>query len=148
MLAKEAKKHVYKTSDVIVEQGDASDSMFIIIEGVVKVVVENDKGSSKVVGTLTVGESLGELSLLTGASRSATVSATRPVVLYEIMKDSMAKVMKSNPEVAEGLTQILIKRQKELNHARKGLDVQAKFEKEDNTLFNSVKNSLIKYFSS
>ena len=82
---KEAKKHVYKTSDVIVEQGDASDSMFIIIEGVVKVVVENDKGSSKVVGTLTVGES----SLLTGASRSATVSATRPVVLYEIMKDSM-----------------------------------------------------------
>ena len=75
------------------------------------------------------------------------ISATRPVVLYEIMKDSMAKVMKSNPEVAEGLTQILIKRQKELNHARKGLDVQAKFEKEDNTLFNSVKNSLIKYFS-
>ena len=56
LLAKEAKKHVYKTSDVIVEQGDASDSMFIIIEGVVKVVVENDKGSSKVVGTLTVGD--------------------------------------------------------------------------------------------
>ena len=55
LLAKEAKKHVYKTSDVIVEQGDASNSMFVIIEGVVKVVVENDKGSSKVVGTLTVG---------------------------------------------------------------------------------------------
>ena len=148
LLAKEAKKHVFETSDVIVEQGDASDSMFIIIEGVVKVVVKNDKGSSTVIGTLTVGESFGEMSLLTGAYRSATVSATRPVVLYEIMKDSMAQVMKNNPVVVEGLTQILTKRQKELNYARKGLDVEDEFENEDSTLFNSVKNSLIKYFSS
>ena len=75
LLAKTTQKYRYKASDVIVKQGDAGDCMFIIVEGVVKVVLENDNGSSTVLGTLTVGEVFGEMSLLTGASRSATVSA-------------------------------------------------------------------------
>ena len=129
--------------ETLFNQGDKGDKAYMIIHGILDVVVDGKK-----VGSMRDGEVFGEMSLLTGASRSATVSAIRPVVLYEIGKDSLGQVMKNNPEVAEGLTKILIKRQKELNQARKGLDVQDKFEKEDSTLFNSVKNSLIKYFSS
>ena len=85
MLAKTTQKYRYKASDVIVKQGDAGDCMFIIVEGVVKVVIENDD----------LNYLRGEMCLLTGASRSATVSAIRPVVLYEIEQDSLGQVMKN-----------------------------------------------------
>jgi CRP-like cAMP-binding protein len=148
LLAKTTQKYRYKASDVIVKQGDAGDCMFIIVEGVVKVVLENDNGSSTVLGTLTVGEVFGEMSLLTGASRSATVSAIRPVVLYEIGKDSLGQVMKNNPAVLDGLTEILTKRQKELSAALNDMEGQDETKKNGLTLFASIKNSLMSYFLS
>ena len=148
LLAKTTQKYKYKASDVIVKQGDAGDCMFIIVEGVVKVVIENDNGSSTVLGTLTVGEVFGEMSLLTGASRSATVSAIRPVVLYEIGKDSLGQVMKNNPAVLDGLTEILTKRQEELSAALNDMEGQDEAKKNGLTLFASIKNSLMSYFLS
>lgn len=148
LLAKATPKLKYKTSDVIVKQGDAGDSMFIIIEGVVKVILENDSGSATVLGTKTVGEFFGEMSLLTGASRSATVSATRPVVLYEIRKDSLGQVMKNNPAVLDGLTEILTRRQKDLSDAVKDMEGQHETEEKDLTRLSAIKNTLINYFSS
>ena len=148
LLAKATQKLKYKTSDVIVKQGDTGDSMFIIIEGVVKVVLENDSGSATVLGTKTVGEVFGEMSLLTGASRSATVSAIRPVVLYEIGKDSLGQVMKNNPAVLDGLTEILTRRQKDLSDALNDMEDQDETEERGLTRLSAIKNTLINYFSS
>ena len=72
--------------------------MFIIVEGVVKVALENQITHHQFFNTF-VSEVFGEMSLLTGAERTATVSATRPVVVFEIKKPTFAKIIKNNPDV-------------------------------------------------
>ena len=119
LLAKEAQKRTFDVGEIIVKQGDVGTSMFIIVEGVVKVALENPNNTSSVLATLTVSEVFGEMSLLTGAKRTATVSATRPLVVFEIKKTTFAKIIKNNPDVLNALSSILAKQQQGIEAVKK-----------------------------
>lgn len=96
----------------IIRQGDTGDSMFILVEGEANVVFERN-GSSKYIASLAAGDCFGEMSLLTGERRSATVVANTDCEVVEIARPILAKSLKQNPELLKELSQLLAKRQME-----------------------------------
>jgi small-conductance mechanosensitive channel len=96
----------------IIQQGDNGDSMFILVAGEANVVVERN-GSPNHVASLRNGDCFGEMSLLTGERRSATILAHTDCEVVEIGKPILAKSLKENPDLLNKLSELLAKRQME-----------------------------------
>lgn len=98
---------------VLMSEGDFGASMYALVEGEVSVhVTEHDRQEH--VATLGAGEIVGEISLLTGARRTATVTAVGPVTALEITKVALEPVMAQQPELLEAFCTVLERRQAEL----------------------------------
>ncbi|OYT92344.1 MAG: hypothetical protein CFE43_08735 [Burkholderiales bacterium PBB3] len=91
--------------------GEPGDSMFVVSEGSLDVVIESETGPVTV-GHLWPGDCLGEMSLFTGAPRSATVIAREPTVTFEVRKDTMARIFEQNASLVERVAQMIAQRQK------------------------------------
>jgi CRP-like cAMP-binding protein len=96
--------------DVIIKQNDSGDSMFIVIEGLLQVYVDLNNGEHIPVGEITPGAYFGEMSLLTGEARSATVTAETDVILFEVKQDHLKELLKERPTMAEELGITIAKR--------------------------------------
>ncbi len=96
----------------LIQQGAAGDSMFILVSGEADVIVERN-GKPTQVANLRSGDCFGEMSLLTGERRSATVAATRDCEVVEIGKAILARSLKENPELLDQLGSLLARRQME-----------------------------------
>jgi small-conductance mechanosensitive channel/CRP-like cAMP-binding protein len=94
----------------IITQGAAGDSMFVLVRGSVDVRLENN-GQSKSVAKLGAGDCVGEMSLLTGDPRTATVVAEGEAEAVEIGKAVFGTFVRSNPSVLERLSELLAQRQ-------------------------------------
>lgn len=93
-----------KAGQQVVKQGEAGASLFVIVDGLLEVKVESH-GQSKVVGRVGPGEFFGEISMLTGSPRGATVIALTDATLYEISHDVISPILKNRPAVAEAISQ-------------------------------------------
>ena len=102
--------HQYKPEETIFQQGDEGDSLFIIVEGVVSVVVNLDDGNTLEVARLGAGSFFGEMALLTGEARTATIQAVSNSQLYEIRKADIAPLINLEPNIAHALTDVLTER--------------------------------------
>jgi CRP-like cAMP-binding protein len=96
----------------LIEQGEDGASMFVLVEGAANVVV-NHNGSQTHVAALKSGDCFGEMSLLTGEKRSATVIATQDCEVVEIGKAVITNSLKQNPELLHKLSDLLAHRQME-----------------------------------
>ncbi len=96
----------------VIEQGAEGSSMFVLLEGTAQVSVEQN-GSSIRVGMLRAGDCFGEMSLLTGEQRTATVRAESDCEVLEIAKPSMAKLLHDAPEYVSQLSELLARRKME-----------------------------------
>ncbi|MEO6871519.1 MAG: mechanosensitive ion channel family protein, partial [Chthoniobacterales bacterium] len=81
----------------ILEQGAEGASMFVLLEGTAQVSVRQS-GTSHRVGILRAGDCFGEMSLLTGEARTATVRAEHDCEVLEISKPALAKLLHDSPE--------------------------------------------------
>ena len=96
------------TGNAVVSLGDAGSSMYIVAAGVLEVKVLAPAGGALVrIQTLGPGDFFGEMSLLTGAPRTATVSTLCPVLLYELPHELMASLLAARPMLAEALSQVV-----------------------------------------
>ncbi len=86
-------------------EGDDGSSLFLLREGSLEVLKEV-AGESRCVNRLRPGDVLGELSLLTGASRSATLRAALDSMLFEIRKEDLQPILARRPELSERLAEI------------------------------------------
>ncbi len=120
-LAKRTKLHGYYTNETIIRQGDEGDSFFLLDEGEVIVYVSKD-GREQEVAHLRPPAPFGEMALLTGERRSATVRASTPVRLFVIDRESFKSTIVSNPSLATAMSDIEAKRQVELLAKRAALD--------------------------
>lgn len=84
--------------EIIIRQGEAGSSMFFIVRGVVRILVE-EEGSSKELGTLMGGDFFGEHSLLNRAPRNATCRAVTACALYELHRGDFDELVAAYPEV-------------------------------------------------
>jgi small-conductance mechanosensitive channel/CRP-like cAMP-binding protein len=108
-LASGAKRVRFGKGEQIIRQGDQGDSMFILERGQAEVFVQKD-GYSFSVGALSVGDCFGEMSLLTGEQRSATIVANVDCEVVEIQKNTVAPLLREHPELANSLTETLATR--------------------------------------
>jgi small-conductance mechanosensitive channel/CRP-like cAMP-binding protein len=96
----------------VIEEGAAGDSMFILLRGTAQVSVAKN-GALIRVGVLRAGDCFGEMSLLTGEPRTATVRAEADCEVLEISKPVMSEVLHHAPECLDQLSELLAKRKME-----------------------------------
>jgi small-conductance mechanosensitive channel/CRP-like cAMP-binding protein len=108
-LANGAKRIRFGKGEQIIRQGEQGDSMFILEQGQAEVLVQKD-GYSLSVGGLSAGDCFGEMSLLTGEQRSATVVATVDCEVVEIQKNTIAPLLREHPSLANSLSETLATR--------------------------------------
>ena len=95
----------------LIHHGEQADSMFLVSEGSLEVKIRDKSDQLITVASLWPGECVGEMSLLTGAPRSADVFAKADAVLVEIKKESVAPILESNPRLINEISELLAKRQ-------------------------------------
>jgi small-conductance mechanosensitive channel len=115
----------YAAGEVPVRQGDPGDSFYIIKSGRVDVIVEKSPGETAVVATLGPGNFFGEMSLLTGAVRTASIHVKEDAECIVIDKERFGITLANNPSIAESLSHILTERQAGLDAERERLDAAA-----------------------
>src|SRR5881296_4584264 len=111
-LVKQARLNVFGRGEPVIEEGAEGDSMFVMLRGAANVFVSKN-GSRIRVATLGEGDCFGEMSLLTGEPRSATVRADGDCYVMEIGKPVMAEVLSGAPSCMEQLSQLLAQRKME-----------------------------------
>ncbi len=99
------------TGQPVVHQGEEGDSLFVVKEGTLEVSIANEAGLSTIVGRLNPGMFFAEMSLLTGAPRSATVVPSVDTVVFEITRDDLVPLMSRRPALADQLSEVLAERQ-------------------------------------
>ncbi len=93
----------YSPGETIVKEGERSSSMFLIESGSVAVSIQGATGESRKLTVLDAGASFGEISLLTGDPRTATVRAVAETTLVEIEKESLAPILREHPQLVQEL---------------------------------------------
>jgi len=111
-LVKRSELNHFGRGEHVIEEGAEGDSMFILLRGAAEVSVSKN-GSTIPVATLSSGDCFGEMSLLTGEKRSATVRADGDCYVMEISKETMAEVIRDSPECMKQLSELLAKRKME-----------------------------------
>src|SRR5437016_8710986 len=111
-LVKEARLNCFGRGENVIKEGAEGDSMFVLLRGGAQVSVSKN-GSLIPVATLSAGDCFGEMSLLTGESRTATVQAESDCYVLEIGKPLMAEVIRDSPDCLERLSELLARRKLE-----------------------------------
>jgi small-conductance mechanosensitive channel/CRP-like cAMP-binding protein len=124
-LAKSLRYAPFAASEVMTRQGAEGHWLYIILDGEATVEVESE-GFAQQVAKIGAGSFFGEMSLMTGAPRSATVRAVTDVECFRLDKGAFQELVKVRPELAEGVAEVLARRQVELAAVRSGLDAEAK----------------------
>lgn len=110
LLAQKLKTMDYQKGDIIVQEGDHGNSLFILESGLVKVVLGHYGDNPQVLARLRAGDYFGEMSLLTGEPRSATVIATVETKAMILQKNDLDVLMKQYPSMALHFSRVLSKR--------------------------------------
>jgi len=141
-LSQNMKRHHFYPGESIVRQGETGNSLFIIEEGVVGIRVKFDNRQTAVeVARMGAGNFFGEMALLTGEHRTATIISVTETYLYEITKQSIAPLIENEPRISKLLSDILTERKMGIE-SKKHTDEAEEIDKETlaSQLFNKIQN--------
>jgi CRP/FNR family transcriptional regulator, cyclic AMP receptor protein len=93
------KAHKYAPNTAVFFQGDPSDSLYIVVKGSVKVTQASEDGHEKILDILGTGEIFGELAMLDGHPRSATVTTCETTELATISRKDFRDFVSTRPEI-------------------------------------------------
>jgi putative ABC transport system ATP-binding protein len=100
----------YLAGVAVIRQGDPGDKLYLIRYGEAEVLIDDGQGQKRV-AVLKSGDTFGEMSLLTGAPRNATVRTTKSTLLYALAKEDFNDALKSSATFQEELQKALFERQ-------------------------------------
>lgn len=106
-LAQRMVRRTYKRGEALFHQGDAGDSLYVLVEGSVAVVVTSENGDRMVLTTLAPPDVLGEIALLDGGRRSASAEAVEETVALVLSRAAFLQLMKDHPPFVEQLLRSL-----------------------------------------
>jgi CRP/FNR family transcriptional regulator, cyclic AMP receptor protein len=110
-----AKVQTYVARSEVVTQGDPADALFAIIRGRLKVVACGPDGRDTVLGIMAEGEVFGEIALIDGGTRSATVTAIEPCELLVIERARFLELLHQSSPIAVKLLVVVSKRLRRLS---------------------------------
>ena len=97
----------YKKGQLLVYEGDAGDSVFVVIQGLVKVMVSSEEGEEMVLVTLRPFDTFGELSLVDGGPRSASAEAVEATRVLVITRSILLELLEQHPTLTDALLRSL-----------------------------------------
>lgn len=114
-LAATSRRRLFDAGETLVKEGDEGDSLFVIERGSVRVTKANPEqgGKSVDLAVLQEGAFFGEMSLLTGEPRSATVLAREHCGVLMLGKEDLASTLEADPQIAEQLSRALASRRQD-----------------------------------
>jgi CRP-like cAMP-binding protein/small-conductance mechanosensitive channel len=123
-LARSARLTPFGRSEVITRQGAKANWLYVLIKGEVEVRIASRDGDRRV-ATLKAPNFFGEMALMTGQAREATVVAITAVECLRIDKADFQLILQRRPAIAERISEILAVRRLELDAVREDLDPDA-----------------------
>ncbi|MFM2397154.1 MAG: hypothetical protein RLZZ144_404 [Pseudomonadota bacterium] len=113
----------FARGNIITKQGDdRSHWLYIVVSGEAEVYLEMPNGGHRILSALQQGHFFGEMGLMTGAPRAASVMAKTDVECYRLDKDVFEDIIHERPAIAEEITHLLVKRQAQLDTAKLDID--------------------------
>ena len=111
-VAASSQRKLFDAGEILVSEGDEGDSLFVVEKGAVRVTKSDPEQEGKHVdlAILEEGAFFGEMSLLTGEPRSATVIARDPCGVLVLSKPALAATLEGDPRIAESLSRALAAR--------------------------------------
>ena len=106
-LAENCVRRTYRRNQYLWYQGDEGARLVVVASGLVKVVISSENGDEVLLATLGPGETLGELALLDGAPRSASVIAVEPTTVLMLSRASVLGLLAHQPSVLDALLRSL-----------------------------------------
>ena len=115
-VAEQATIQEYGAGELIVHQDAPGDSLYIILDGACEVLLGDEGQKLKKMATFNKGDFFGEMSLLTGEVRSATVKALEYATVIRVDKELFSTILASNPDIIEQLGEAMAQRQQDLSN--------------------------------
>jgi small-conductance mechanosensitive channel/CRP-like cAMP-binding protein len=112
----------FAKGDVITRQGAVAHWLYMLIEGEAEVFLESPGQPHRKLSTLHPGSYFGEMGLMTGAPRTATVIATTDAECYQLEKSAFEDILKNRPELADEISHTLVSRRFGLDSLQQDLD--------------------------
>ncbi len=111
--------------EAMTRQGAEAHWLYLITRGDAEVRIAIDANLSEQIATLHQGDFFGEMGMMTGEPRSATVIALTDVECYRLDKEGFNDILKQRPEIAEDISEHLARRRVQLDAVREGLNEEA-----------------------
>lgn len=104
------------SGQLLFREGETGDSLYILVTGRLKAVLHHGTPGEKVVGEIYKGESVGEMALITGEVRTASVSAIRDSTLVKLAKEDFESLVLQSPDLVMNISRIIINRLVSMMH--------------------------------
>ncbi len=105
--------HTVAAGQKIITEGETSTSMYGLAEGLLQVSISRGENENLNIAIMEPGEFFGEMSMLAGEPRSATVTTLVDSVIYELSRDSFNEVLSKRTEIVESISRLIAERQME-----------------------------------
>jgi CRP-like cAMP-binding protein len=123
-LALQSNVRYFRTDSLLMTEGDLADTMFAIVDGRVSVSFHDLHGEEHAIAELGRGDIVGEMALLTGMPRQASVKAECFVTAIEITKTTIEGIFARAPDLMDKFGVVLAKRQAELDRLADGKAIE------------------------
>ena len=94
----------YAAGEAIIREGEAGDAFYILRNGSAQVIKESDSG--KILNNLQSGDSFGELALLTGQTRAASVITKEPSSVFRLEKSEFERIIEASPKFRDAIVSV------------------------------------------
>jgi small-conductance mechanosensitive channel/CRP-like cAMP-binding protein len=136
----------FVAGDLITRQGSVAHWLYVLAEGAVAVSLEDSVGRRHRVTQLDAPTVFGEMGLLTGAPRQATVTAITGCECYRLRKAAFEEILRKRPQLAERISHILAQRQSHLEEKSRDLSMRSPSNEAPHRLSEEILAEIKRFF--
>jgi CRP-like cAMP-binding protein len=114
-IARLLREQKFAENELIFNQDEPGDSMYIILAGRVRIATTDHFGRERVLAFYGPGEFFGDMAVLSGAPRSASAGASTDVRLLQLRKDDFDALVANNVGIMRGMLRVMVERQTAMN---------------------------------
>lgn len=100
----------FEAGEIIVSESEPGDSLFVVAAGVVRIYARDREGHNNQIRQLDQGAFFGEISLLSGKPRTATITAATPTEILELDRETLDSIAVQHPQVPKTLKEVFDRR--------------------------------------
>lgn len=94
----------YEAGQTVFKEGDAAEDMFYVLRGMLRVVAQTRRVDNKFIASIVAGDMVGEISIITGSKRTATIEVVQDSVLIRLPEKTILKLLERSPALVGEVT--------------------------------------------